>query len=486
MDKRKMLPIGIEDFEEIIRRGFYYADKTQLICDLLNDSAKVTLFTRPRRFGKSLNMSMLRRFFEVGTDPKLFEGLRIAREEKLCGEYQGRYPVISVSLKGVEGANFTDAQLAFAAVIRAEAIRHQYLMDSENLSAFEKNELKSLLEGEMSVGLMGQSLLMLSQMLRKHHGAKVVILIDEYDVPLAKAYEYGYYDDMVILIRNILHQALKTNESLQLAVLTGCMRIARESIFTGLNNLKVQSVSSVRFDEYFGFTDDEVAQMLEYYGLEKKHREAKEWYDGYRFGNVSVYCPWDVVNYIYDLEVEPDLQPQNYWSNTSSNAIIRRFLDMADDTTRWDIEQLIAGDTIEKRIYQELTYAELDKSIDHLWSVLYTTGYLTSDPMPGSRLRVSEDYGVERKANLIRLRIPNEEIRSIFKDHIYVWFNDKVETDAERYTAFTKAFIDGDAVRIQKMFDEYLSETISIRDTSVCRCAGADRQAALCGCAEGV
>ena len=467
MEKKKMLPIGIESFEEIISRGYYYVDKTNMIRDMLNDSAKVTLFTRPRRFGKSLNMSMLRYFFEIGTDPKLFDGLAISKEKKLCDEYLGKFPVISVSLKGVAGADFMKAKAMLFDIICTEVRRHNYLMQSENLDQYDKQKVEELLLQKESDNILDHGLLVLSQMLQKHYGTKVIVLIDEYDVPLAKAYEYGYYNEMVILIRNVLHQVLKTNDSLQFAVQTCCMRIEKESIFTGLNNLKVQSISSVKFDEYFGFTDEEVAEMLAYYGFEKKHRTAKAWYDGYRFGNVLVYCPWDIINYVDDLRSEPNLRPQNYWTNTSGNDIIRRFLNMADDTTRWNIEQLIEGKAIKKEIYQELTYAELDKSIDHLWSVLFTTGYLTSQPSKYDHSAEDESFGAGLRTDVVTLRIPNEEVRSIFKRQIYTWFDDKVETNADRYTAFTQAFIDGDAAKIQKMFNDYLTETISIRDTSV-------------------
>lgn len=465
--KKKMLPIGIEDFEEIITQGFYYIDKTGLIRDLLNDWAKVTLFTRPRRFGKTLNMSMLRHFFEIGTDPKLFDGLAIAKEENLCNDYIGKFPVISISLKGVAGINFEDAKSAMIAIVRAEIMRHQYLMQSNMLTDYDKSEFEKLLIGEMNTDTLEQSILLLSQMLRKHYNQKVIILIDEYDVPLSKAYDQGYYDQMVILIRNVLHQALKTNDNLQMAVLTGCMRIAKESIFTGLNNLKIQTITSVRFDEYFGFTDSEVKELLAYYGLEKKYRSAKTWYDGYKFGNIHAYCPWDVINYVDDLRANPHMHPENYWSNTSSNNIIRRFLDKADDTTRWELEQLIEGKTIDKEIYQELTYAELDKTINHLWSVLFTTGYLTSQSSNRKFETDDESFGSGLHANTMILKIPNEEIRSIFKNHIYTWFNDYVETDADRYKSFSQAFIDGDGQKIQDMFDAYLMETISIRDTSV-------------------
>lgn len=462
-----MLPIGIEDFEKIRTMNFYYVDKTGMIKELLENMTEVTLFTRPRRFGKTLNMSMLQRFFEIGTDPKLFDGLEISKEQKLCDQYLGKYPVIFVSLKTIEGETFDDARAMFIRIIKAEAMRHKSILKSEKLDTFEVQQYTELLSNDYSNDILKDSLCIISNCLQKVYDKKVIILIDEYDVPMAKAYDHGYYNQMVILIRNLFERTLKTNDNLQMAVLTGCMRIAKESIFTGLNNLKTQSISSVKFDEYFGFTDEEVAEMLAYYGFEKKHRTAKAWYDGYRFGNVSVYCPWDIINYIYDLNSEPNLRPQNYWSNTSSNDIIRRFLDMADDTTRWDIEQLIEGKAIKKEIYQDLTYSELDNSINHLWSVLFTTGYLTSQPSVQNHMVDDESFGAGLHADVIALRIPNEEIRSIFRNHIYTWFNDKVETDAERYKTFTQAFLDGEAKKIQEMFDAYLMETISIRDTSV-------------------
>ena len=372
MEKKRLVPVGIEDFKEIVSSDFYYVDKTGLIRDLLRDWSKVTLFTRPRRFGKSLNMSMFQAFFELGADPTLFEGLEISKETKICNEYLGKFPVISISLKSVAGHDYESAKAAMASLVRAEAIRHQYVMNSDRLTEYEKNEFEPLLIGEIPNDKLEQSFLLLSQMLYKHHGRKAVMLIDEYDVPLAKAYEYGYYDQMVVLIRNVLHQALKTNENLQFAILTGCMRIAKESIFTGLNNLRVQSVTAPQFDEYFGFTDAEVKEMLAYYELEDKFPIVKAWYDGYKFGNVYVYCPWDVINYLYDLRTNPNMFPQNYWINTSGNDIIRRFLDKATATTRKEIEQLIEGQVIEKEVYQELTYAELDKTVNHLWSVLFT------------------------------------------------------------------------------------------------------------------
>ena len=467
--RKKMLPIGIEDFKEIVTENFYYVDKTRLIRDLLNDWSKVTLFTRPRRFGKSLNMSMLQTFFEIGTDPKLFDGLEISKETKLCDEYLGKYPVVSVSLKSIVGSNYNSACAMFSKIINAEALRHSYLLQSDKLTEYEHEQFEVLLKGDISEEILKNSLWLISNLLYKHFDQKVIILIDEYDVPLAKAYDYGYYYDMVGLIRGLFERTLKTNKNMQFAVLTGCMRIAKESIFTGLNNLKIRTITSVRFDEYFGFTDFEVKELLAYYGFEKKYRSTKTWYDGYKFGDINVYCPWDVINYVDDLRANPNMHPENYWSNTSSNDIIRRFLNKATATTRMELEQLIEGKAIEKEVYQELTYAELDKTIDHLWSVLFTTGYLTSQSSSKNRVSDDETFGSGLRANTLMLKIPNEEIRSIFKNHIYTWFKDCVETDTERYTKFCQAFMDGDSQKIQDMFDAYLREMISIRDTSVCK-----------------
>ncbi len=456
-----MLPIGIEDFKEIITQNFYYIDKTNMINELLNNWSKVNLFTRPRRFGKSLNMSMLRYFFEIGTDHTLFNGLKISDEKEICKEYMGKFPVISISLKDVSGANFSKAVYKLKSIIRNESLRHQYLMESTVLSKYDKAEFEPLIANEMSDETLEQSLMILSRTLNKHHTQKVIILIDEYDVPLSKAYEYGYYDDMIMLIRGILEYSLKTNENLKLAVLTGCMRISKESIFTGMNNFKIRSVTDVKFDEYFGFTDNEVKNLLKQYHFEEKYDAVKQWYNGYKFGKVSVYCPWDVINYIDDLNETPDIVPQNYWLNTSGNDIIRRFLDKADETTKWELEQLISGETIEKEIYQEMTYAELDKTIDHLWSVLFTTGYLTYNPE--TLYAKSSEINFQK----LSLKIPNEEIRCIFKNQIYKWFDDYVQTNADLYKNFSEAFMQGDFIKIEDIFNQYLSETISIRDTSV-------------------
>jgi hypothetical protein len=471
VENKKMIPVGIEDFKEIVSEKFYYVDKTGFIRDLLKERSKVTLFTRPRRFGKSLNMSMLRHFFEIGTSPSLFDGLAISKENELCEQYLGKYPVISISLKSIEGLNFDDACAMAAHILIAEARRHAYLMESDQLLTQEKNSFEELLAGteaKNSPDALKNGLWLLSSLLHKHFDSKVIVLIDEYDVPLAKAFENGYYPEMVSLIRGLFERLLKTNDNLQFAVLTGCMRIAKESIFTGLNNLRIQSITSPQFDDYFGFTDQEIRDVLAYYDLSEKFSIVKAWYDGYKFGNASVYCPWDVLNYLYDLRTELSMPPQNYWSNTSGNDIVRRFLDKADDTTRWEIEQLVAGKTIEKEIYQELTYAELDLSIDHLWSVLLTTGYLTRETNADVASNdVYSTIGSGLQNETVLLKIPNEEIRSVFKNQIMTWFKDQVKTDAARYTTFTQALIDGDAAKIQDMFNAYLKETISIRDTSV-------------------
>ena len=451
---KKKLPIGIENFEKLQTEDFYYIDKTNLIKELLTGLAEVTLFTRPRRFGKSLNMSMLKYFFELGTDKKLFSKLKISEETALCEEYMGKYPVISVSLKGMNAGNYEKALEMAVEVIRSEARRFQYLLDSERLTSYDKEAFIALLQEDMKEGTLCSSLKVLSELLEKHHGSKVILLIDEYDVPLAKAFERGYYDQMVLFIRNMFEYALKTNESLKFAVLTGCMRISKESIFTGLNNLKVLSVAEVQFDEAFGFTDKEVRELLEHYELSDHYNEIKEWYDGYQFGNAEVYCPWDVINYCDALRVEPDAQPKNYWSNTSSNEAVRRFIQESDKASvRREIENLVAGEVIKKEIHQELTYKDMYASIDNLWSVLFTTGYLTQKGKP--------------EGNRFPLAIPNMEIRNIFTTQIMDFFKENVPKNRAALNEFCKALKNGDAEGVEKQLAEYLRRTISIRDTFV-------------------
>ena len=458
MNRKVKLPIGIESFEEIRTEGFYYVDKTGLISELLHNWGKVNLFTRPRRFGKSLNMSMLKCFFEIGCKKELFDGLRISAETELCEEYMGKFPVISISLKGVSGGQFETAREMLCKVITQEAMSFMFLLDSDKLSEYEKEQYRYLIKSNdksivMSDAELMNSLLILSALLKKHYDHKVIILIDEYDVPLDKAMQADYYEEMVNLIRNLFGQALKGNDNIQFAVLTGCLRVAKESIFTGLNNLNVFTITDVQFDEYFGFMDAEVKEMLEYYQCSERYNAVKEWYDGYRFGNVDVYCPWDVICYCNKLRVNPKEQPEAYWSNTSGNDIIRRFIEMANGTTKREIECLMAGEAIEKTVRKELTYRELYDSIDNLWSVLFTTGYLTQRG--------------EYDGRKYKLVIPNTEIRNIFASQITEWFQDTTRQDGTALNAFCEAFQNGNAVGVEEQFRSYLKRTISIRDTFV-------------------
>ncbi len=447
------LPVGIENFEDIRKFKFYYIDKTKLIEQLLQNWAKVTLFTRPRRFGKTLNMSMMRSFFEIGTDRSLFDGLYISQNKALCDEYMGKYPVIFLTLKGVEGLTFADAKMMLKSILSTEMDRHYYLKTSETLTDEDKAYFVKMLTGTDEN--INDSLRKLSQLLYKHYGQKVVIIIDEYDVPLDKAYQNGYYNEMVSLIRGLFGQALKTNDYLQFAILTGCLRISKESIFTGLNNFKVLSIMDSRFDEQFGFTDNEVKQLLAAYNLDSHFTEIKEWYDGYHFGNADVYCPWDVINYVDQLKFDSTSKPQDYWSNSSGNAIVRSFIDKADVQTKDEIERLIAGECIEKEISQELTYDELDKSIANLWSVLFTTGYLTKQG-------VTED-------GKVRLSIPNKEIKNLFIKKIREWFSDTTSNDGKTLEEFCNAFVEKNTEKIEQLFGDYLWNTISIRDTAVAK-----------------
>ncbi len=458
MDRKIKLPIGIENFKEIRTEGFYYVDKTGLIRELLHNWGKVNLFTRPRRFGKSLNMSMLKHFFEIDCDRSLFDGLEISEETELCDAYMGKFPVISISLKGVSGSQFEAARAMMCSVIAREALRFQFLLESDKLSEFEKQQYVSLVQRDengfsMTDADLMNSLLTLSVLLEKHFAHKVIVLIDEYDVPLDKAMQADYYEDMVNLLRNFLGEALKSNDSIYFAVLTGCLRVAKESIFTGLNNFNVLSITTVQFDEYFGFTDSEVRELLEYYGLYGTYDTVKKWYDGYRFGNVDVYCPWDVICYCNQLRTDPEAQPEAFWSNTSGNDIIRRFIGMADGVTKREIEQLMAGEAITKVVRKELTYKEMYDSINNLWSVLFLTGYLTQ--------RGKAD------GEKIKLVIPNEEIRLIYKKQILDWFQSTIRKDGVTLNAFCEAFKDGNAAGVEAQFRSYLKKTISIRDTFV-------------------
>ena len=450
----KKLPIGIENFEKLRQEDFYYIDKTRLIEQLLTRWGEVNLFTRPRRFGKSLNMSMLQSFFEIGKDKTLFDGLRISDNQELCEKYQGKFPVVSVSLKGINGATYEEARRFLIKTINEEARRLSVLSDSAELDETDHELLTQLKKKEMTNDSLVYSIRELTELLEKHYGRKVIVLIDEYDVPLAKANENGYYDEMVLLIRNLFENALKTNSSLKFAVLTGCLRIAKESIFTGLNNFKVYSITDKSFDETFGFTDAEVRELLRYYGQEKYYETVKEWYDGYRFGNVDVYCPWDVINFCSDHLADPGLEPKNYWANTSGNSVISHFIDSVgkpQKLTRMELEQLVNGGIVQKEINSELTYKELYSSIDNLWSTLFMTGYLTQRG--------------EFSGNRYNLVIPNREIRNIITNHILKMFKENVKDDGKTVSDLCDALLNQNPEKVELIFTEYMKKTISIRDT---------------------
>ena len=450
----KKLPIGIENFEEMRREDFYYVDKSHVIGQLLTQWGKVNLFTRPRRFGKSLNMSMLQSFFEIGKDKTLFDGLRISDNQELCEKYQGKFPVVSVSLKGINGATYEEARRFLIKTINEEARRLSVLSDSTELDETDHELLIQLKKKEMTNDSLVYSIRELTELLEKHYGSKVIVLIDEYDVPLAKANENGYYDEMVLLIRNLFENALKTNSSLKFAVLTGCLRIAKESIFTGLNNFKAYSITDKSFDETFGFTDAEVRELLRYYGQEKYYETVKEWYDGYRFGNVDVYCPWDVINFCSDHLADPGLEPKNYWANTSGNSVISHFIDSVgkpQKLTRMELEQLVNGGIVQKEINFELTYKELYSSIDNLWSTLFMTGYLTQRGEPSG--------------NRYNLVIPNREIRNIITNHILKMFKENVKDDGKTVSDLCDALLNQNPEKVELIFTEYMKKTISIRDT---------------------
>lgn len=455
MDEFLKLPVGIDNFEKIRQNGFYYVDKTSLIEQLFSNWGEVNLFTRPRRFGKTLNMSMLKYFFEIGTDRSLFDGLHICANEKICSEHMGKYPVIFLSLKNAEGLNFDTAKYQMVELIAREAERFPFLAKDTNLSDRDREKyrvLTAFADGhyQMSDDVLYGSLQTLSELLYKHFNQKTVILIDEYDVPLDKAFQHGYYREMVALIRALFGRALKTNEALAFAVLTGCLRVSKESIFTGLNNFKILSITDSRFDEQFGFTDKEVQKLLADYHLEARFSETKEWYDGYRFGNVDVYCPWDVINHIDRIKDDPNARPEAYWINTSGNDLVKRFVDKANRTTRNEIEQLIAGNAIEKMLRLDLTYDEIDNSIENLWSVLFTTGYLTQTGM-------TED-------GAYRLVIPNREIREVFKLQIQEWFKKSIFSNTEQLTAFWKAFEEGNTDGVEMYLNRIMSNSISVFD----------------------
>lgn len=450
------LPVGIEDFAEIRRHGYYYVDKTQLIEQVLNRRNKVSLFTRPRRFGKTLNMSMLQHFFEIGTDPKFFQGLSISKNNELCEKHMGKYPVVSISLKSIHADSYAKAKAQLIKLVNREARRVQFLLDSDRLTAVDKALFSELLDREMEEDTLVSSLQELTELLEIHFGQQVIVLIDEYDVPLAKANQNGYYDEMALLLRNFFENVLKTNDSLEFAVLTGCLRIAKESIFNGLNNFKVYSITDTDYDETFGFVDDEVKKMLKSLNQQDHYEEVKEWYDGYRFGNTDVYCPWDVVNYCADHLTTPNATPKNYWLNTSGNEVINHFIDSVGEPqklAKTELERLVSGNVVRKRINETITYKELYSTINNLWSTLFMTGYLTQ--------RGSEDDG------RYRLVIPNREIRNIVTDNILSLFQDEVKKDGQMANAFCQALMEGKEKEVERLLTAYMGKTISIRDTFV-------------------
>ena len=450
------LPVGIEDFAEIRRHGYYYVDKTQLIEQVLNRRNKVSLFTRPRRFGKTLNMSMLQHFFEIGTDPKFFQGLSISKNNELCEKHMGKYPVVSISLKSIHADSYAKAKAQLIKLVNREARRVQFLLDSDRLTAVDKALFSELLDREMEEDTLVSSLQELTELLEIHFGQQVIVLIDEYDVPLAKANQNGFYDEMALLLRNFFENVLKTNDSLEFAVLTGCLRIAKESIFTGLNNFKVYSITDTDYDETFGFVDDEVKKMLKSLNQQDHYEEVKEWYDGYRFGNTDVYCPWDVVNYCADHLTTPNATPKNYWLNTSGNEVINHFIDSVGEPqklAKTELERLVSGNVVRKRINETITYKELYSTINNLWSTLFMTGYLTQ--------RGSEDDG------RYRLVIPNREIRNIVTDNILSLFQDEVKKDGQMANAFCQALMEGKEKEVERLLTAYMGKTISIRDTFV-------------------
>ena len=453
---KKKLPIGIENFAKLQAEDFYYVDKTMLIKELLDNWAEVNLFTRPRRFGKTLNMSMLKAFFELNGDKNCFKGTRISREVYLCEQYMGKFPVIFISLKSISAQTYEKACDMAIQIVNGEARRFQYLLDSERLTEYDKDAFKSLLLPDMKESVLCSSLRILSELLEKHHGQKVILLIDEYDVPLAKAFELGYYNSMTLLIRNLFENALKTNDSLKFAVLTGCMRISKESIFTGLNNFEINSIVDIDHDEQFGFTDDEVMKLLLDYDRSERYPDAKEWYDGYHFGNADIYCPWDVINFAKKLVSDPSARPSAFWINSSGNDMVKRFVDKADQTTRDEIEKLVAGGFVEKQLRLDLTYDEIDNTIDNLWSVLFTTGYLT---------KIGEVKVPDSESYAYKLVIPNKEVREVFILQIQEWFKAVVANDDDTMKLLSRAILDKDEKQIARQLNIVMSRMISILDT---------------------
>lgn len=459
MTGRKGISIGYEDLKEIIEKNLYYVDKTDMLSRFMDSHAKVNLFIRPRRFGKTLNLSMFRRFFEdernifgVKIDNShVFEQLQISSYQEICIQHQQQYPVINLSLKSAKQPNFQLAYDMMKRDIAEQFERHKYVLNSEKLSEQERDTYASILKLEEKPALYVGALKTLSSCLKKYHEKKCVILIDEYDVPLETAWFGGFYDQMTGFIRSLFESALKTNDCLEFAVITGCLRISRESIFTGLNNLKIDSILNDRFSTCFGFTEPEVKEMLAYYGLSERFHEVKEWYDGYIFGTSEVYNPWSIINYTDDISKKDALYPKPYWSNTSSNSIIRELVEKADNIQREEIERLLAGETLEKPVHEDITYEDVYESSDNLWNFLFFTGYLKS---------CSQRYDGEN--TFIQISIPNIEIQTIYRRSILTWFDQKIKlTDL---TPLILAIEEGDCENIGNIISEQLMDTISFFD----------------------
>ena len=456
MSSKKPLPIGTDIFEKLINNNSYYVDKTGLIEYLKDKKGDVNLFTRPRRFGKTLNMTMMYEFFRIGGNPELFKNLKISQNKTLCEEWQNKFPTIFITLKGVEGNNFEQARRKLMELIYETASLFKFLYESNKLDTEDKEKYRQLLniekyEKEKQIELITSSYKILSNLLYKHYGKKTIFLIDEYDVPLDKAENNGYFKEMISLIRGMFNNAFKTNPYLEMAILTGCLRISKESIFTGMNNFKVFSISDEQASEFFGFTEKEVKEMFDYYNVSSRFDDAKKWYDGYVFGKQEVYCPWDAILFCDSLRTDINVFPRTYWANTSGNSILKRFLKEAKDSTKQELEELVAGGIVSKKIKQELTYQDLYKTIDNIWSVLYCTGYLTS-------------AGRTSDADF-QLRIPNKEIKIIYEQQIMQWLNETFLSQKEVVQNLYDGFYDGDAEKVEKAFGQFLFKSISVRDS---------------------
>ena len=462
MKQKKKLSIGIENFTKLQTEDFYYVDKTMLIKELLDNWAEVNLFTRPRRFGKTLNMSMLQYYFEDKRDQftgekidnsYLFEGLNIKAEGEKYTKYMGKYPVINLSLKSAKQPTYKMAYESLIDEIMKEYRRHNFILNSDKLLQSEKKIFLDISNGEAKEIEYAKSLQFLSSCLEKYFGSKTIILIDEYDVPLENAFFEGFYDEMISFIRSLFESALKTNPSLEFSIITGCLRISRESIFTGLNNLNIISILNNRYAEYFGFTAEEVEELCDYYNIQEKYETAKKWYNGYTFGHKNVYNPWSVVKYIYDVLGDSHVFPTSYWANTSSNSIVKSLIERADDITKGEIEALIEGKTIEKPVHEDITYDDVYDNLDNLWNFMFFTGYFK---------KISERMDENTQEKFVELAIPNLEVKYIFRTKILKWFNEKIKS--EDLSILYTSIINGEVDVFQKEVNRLLKKTISFND----------------------